>query len=90
MKLNTDAVFGALLPRTPLQCFEFSFPCYGAPVFSDLLCELALADQLRVRRLVDGPQGASMVIDGQRVMSRLNDYLGLAAHPEGGGNGNAR
>ena len=53
------------------------------PVFSDLLCELALADQLRVRRLVDGPQGASMVIDGQRVMSYAsNDYLGLAAHPK--------
>jgi 8-amino-7-oxononanoate synthase len=51
--------------------------------FSDLLSELALADQLRVRRLVDGPQGASMVIDGQRVMSYAsNDYLGLAAHPK--------
>ncbi|MBL8513450.1 MAG: 8-amino-7-oxononanoate synthase [Betaproteobacteria bacterium] len=51
--------------------------------FTDLLSELALADQLRVRRLVDGPQGASMVIDGQRVMSYAsNDYLGLAAHPK--------
>lgn len=53
------------------------------PTFSDLLNELALADQLRVRRLVDGPQEASMLIDGQRVMSYAsNDYLGLASHPK--------
>jgi 8-amino-7-oxononanoate synthase len=53
------------------------------PGFSDLLSELALADQLRVRRLVDGPQEASMTIDGKRVMSYAsNDYLGLASHPK--------
>ncbi len=50
--------------------------------FSALLNELAQADQLRHRRLVSSAQDASMVIDGQRVMSfASNDYLGLANHP---------
>ena len=51
--------------------------------FSNYLSELAQADQLRVRRIVDGPQDASMLIDGKRVMSYAsNDYLGLANHPK--------
>ncbi len=51
--------------------------------FSSYLSELAQADQLRVRRIVDGPQDASMLIDGKRVMSYAsNDYLGLANHPK--------
>jgi 7-keto-8-aminopelargonate synthetase-like enzyme len=51
--------------------------------FNQLLSELAQADQLRVRRIVDGPQDTSMVIDGQRMMSYAsNDYLGLANHPK--------
>ena len=47
------------------------------------LSELAQADQLRVRRIVDGPQDASMVVDGRRVLNYAsNDYLGLANHPK--------
>jgi 8-amino-7-oxononanoate synthase len=50
--------------------------------FSAHLSELAQADQLRARRLVSSAQDASMVIDGQRVLSfASNDYLGLANHP---------
>ena len=51
--------------------------------FNQQLSELAQADQLRVRRIVDGPQDASMVIDGKRMLSYAsNDYLGLANHPK--------
>lgn len=50
--------------------------------FSNALFELAQADQLRMRRLASSPQDASMIIDGERVMSYAsNDYLGLANHP---------
>ena len=50
--------------------------------FAILLSELAQADQLRSRRLVTSPQDASMIVDGERVMSfASNDYLGLANHP---------
>jgi 8-amino-7-oxononanoate synthase len=50
--------------------------------FSALLSELAQADQLRHRRVIDSAQDASMLIDGQRVLSfASNDYLGLANHP---------
>ena len=50
--------------------------------FNTQLSELAQADQLRVRRIVDGPQDASMVVDGKRVVNYAsNDYLGLASHP---------
>ncbi len=50
--------------------------------FTAQLSELAQADQLRARRLVASAQDASMVIDGQRVLSfASNDYLGLANHP---------
>ena len=51
--------------------------------FSLQLSELAQADQLRTRRIVDGPQDASMLVDGKRVMAYAsNDYLGLANHPK--------
>ena len=51
--------------------------------FSLQLSELAQADQLRSRRVVDGPQDASMLVDGKRVISYAsNDYLGLANHPK--------
>ena len=51
--------------------------------FSLQLSELAQADQLRARRIIDGPQDASMLVDGKRVMSYgSNDYLGLANHPK--------
>jgi 8-amino-7-oxononanoate synthase len=51
--------------------------------FNQQLSELAQADQLRVRRIVDGPQDASMIIDGKRMLAYAsNDYLGLANHPK--------
>jgi len=51
--------------------------------FSLQLSELAQADQLRTRRIVDGAQEASMMVDGKRVVSYAgNDYLGLANHPK--------
>ena len=51
--------------------------------FSLQLFELAQADQLRTRRIIDGPQDASMLVDGKRVMAYAsNDYLGLANHPK--------
>ena len=51
--------------------------------FSLQLSELAQANQLRTRRIIDGPQDASMLVDGRRVMSYAsNDYLGLANHPK--------
>ena len=51
--------------------------------FSLHLSELAQADQLRARRIIDGPQDASMLVDGKRVMSYAsNDYQGLANHPK--------
>ena len=51
--------------------------------FSLQLSELAQADQLRTRRIIDGPQDAAMLVDGKRVISYAsNDYLGLANHPK--------
>ena len=51
--------------------------------FSLQLSELAQADQLRTRRIIDGPQDAAMLVDGKRVMAYAsNDYLGLANHPK--------
>ena len=51
--------------------------------FSLHLAELTQADLLRVRRIIDGPQDAAMLVDGKRVMAYAsNDYLGLANHPK--------
>ena len=54
----------------------------SATDFSPLINELAQADQLRHRRIIDGPPDASMIVDGTRVLAfASNDYLGLANHP---------
>ena len=64
--------------KTPPSNSQMSLSDYSLQ-----LAELAQADQLRVRRIVDGPQDASMVVDGKRVLNYAsNDYLGLANHPK--------
>ncbi|MGH8397790.1 MAG: 8-amino-7-oxononanoate synthase [Gammaproteobacteria bacterium] len=36
----------------------------------------------RLRRVIDGPQGAELIVDGVRCLNfSSNDYLGLAGHP---------
>ncbi|MBL8511997.1 MAG: 8-amino-7-oxononanoate synthase [Betaproteobacteria bacterium] len=50
--------------------------------YATLLAELAQADQLRTRRVVDSVQDAALDIDGRRYVAfASNDYLGLANHP---------
>ncbi|MDP5008687.1 MAG: 8-amino-7-oxononanoate synthase [Glaciimonas sp.] len=46
------------------------------------LMQLQEQKLLRQRRIVDGPQGAAMMVDGRQLLSfASNDYLGLANHP---------
>lgn len=50
--------------------------------FSSQLQELALADQLRTRRVVEGAQSRTLTVDGRTLLSfAANDYLGLADDP---------
>jgi 8-amino-7-oxononanoate synthase len=50
---------------------------------TDQIATLAEQGLLRQRRLLDGAQGAQVVVDGQSVLSFCsNDYLGLANHPD--------
>ncbi len=47
------------------------------------LARVREAGLYRSRRIVDGPQGPEIVVDGcRRLAFCSNDYLGLAAHPE--------
>jgi 8-amino-7-oxononanoate synthase len=49
---------------------------------ADALAALEQAGRRRGRRVLGGPQGAHVVVDGRDVVSfSSNDYLGLAAHP---------
>ncbi|ONN64236.1 8-amino-7-oxononanoate synthase [Herbaspirillum sp. VT-16-41] len=51
--------------------------------FSDELAHLASQSLLRTRRVVDGPQGPLLMVEGRQLLSFCsNDYLGLARHPE--------
>lgn len=51
--------------------------------FSDQLELLAQQGLYRKRRLVDGPQGTDMLVDGRQALNFCsNDYLGLANHPD--------
>lgn len=50
--------------------------------YAPYLGELAQADALRTRKVVQSPQGARMVVNGRETIAFCNnDYLGLAAHP---------
>jgi len=58
----------------------------AAQRFDDLLSNdleaLKARSLYRLRRVVDGPQGAEIVIAGRRYLNfSSNDYLGLAGHP---------
>ena len=47
------------------------------------LFDLDAQDLRRVRRVLDGPQGARVTVDGRDYVSfSSNDYLGLASHPD--------
>jgi 8-amino-7-oxononanoate synthase len=52
----------------------------------DLSAELQQRRQdhlYRSRRVLEGKQGAEIIIDGQKVLAFCsNDYLGLSHHPE--------
>ena len=46
------------------------------------LAELDAQSLRRVRRVLDGAQGARVILDGKPYLSfSSNDYLGLANHP---------
>lgn len=50
--------------------------------FATSLAELAQADQLRTRRIVESAQGPRLTIDGREYLAfASNDYLGLANNP---------
>lgn len=52
------------------------------PDLKHRLEQLEHAGLLRQRRIVDGPQGPCLEVDGRRYLSFCsNDYLGLANHP---------
>jgi 8-amino-7-oxononanoate synthase len=51
--------------------------------FSEKMSELRQQGLLRTRRVVEGPQGPHLHIDGKRYLAFCsNDYLGLANHPQ--------
>lgn len=51
--------------------------------FADQLTQLNQQGLYRRRRVIDGPQGILLQVDGKQVVNFCsNDYLGLANHPE--------
>ncbi|AEG01535.1 8-amino-7-oxononanoate synthase [Methylomonas methanica] len=51
--------------------------------FADQLTQLNQQGLYRQRRVIDGPQGILLQVDGRQVVNFCsNDYLGLANHPE--------
>lgn len=51
-------------------------------VLGRALDERRAAHLFRTRKVLDSPQGASVILDGRPVLAfSSNDYLGLAAHP---------
>lgn len=55
----------------------------GAADLGPELARLAQAGRYRSRRVVEGPQGPSVRVDGRQLLNfSSNDYLGLANHPE--------
>ena len=51
--------------------------------FHEALATLDAQSLLRRRRVVSGPQGATLEVDGQQLLAfASNDYLGLASHPK--------
>ncbi len=52
------------------------------PDIAEQLADLRRRDLYRQRRIVDGPQGREVAVDGRRLLNFCsNDYLGLAADP---------
>lgn len=62
-----------------------AFPGFKPDLMDEISAQLMqLQDQklLRKRRIVDGPQGPLLTIDGKQILAfSNNDYLGLANHP---------
>lgn len=70
--------------RNTLRCCALHNP-YSPKPMKDLHYDLELRKTQRLyrtRRVSASPQGAEMVVDGERLLSFCsNDYLGLANHP---------
>ncbi len=71
------------MPRPAAKLTEtLTLPIAVSNHFATHLTELAQADALRTRRVVESAQGSRLIIDGRQYLAfASNDYLGLANDP---------